>query len=43
MEVELANSVIAKVKTNSESEYNNLLASAAFVVTEMLGVKTTEK
>ena len=41
--VELVNSVIANVETNSESEDNKLLGSAAFLVTEMLGVKTGEK
>ena len=35
-EVELVNSVIANVKTNSESDDNRLLASAAFLVAEML-------
>ena len=42
-EVELVNSVIANVKTNSQSEDNKLLASAAFLVAEMLGVKTRQK
>ena len=41
--VELVNSVIANVETNSESEDNKLLGSAAFLVAEMLGVKTREK
>ena len=41
--VELVNSVIANVETNSESEDNKLLGSAAFLVAEMLGVKTGEK
>ena len=31
------------VETNPTSENNKLLASAAFLVAEMLGVKTTEK
>ena len=37
------NSVITSVETNSESENNKLLASAAFLVAEMLGVKTRPK
>ena len=31
------------MKTNSDSEDNKLLASAAFIVAEMLGVKTRQK
>ena len=42
-EVELVNNVIANVETNSESEDNKLLASAAFLVSEMVGVKTKQK
>ena len=42
-EVELVNSVIPNVKTNSESEGNKLLASAAFLVAEILGVKARQK
>ena len=41
--VELVTSVIANIETNSESEDNKLLGSAAFLVAEMLGVKTREK
>ena len=34
------NSVITSVETNSTSENNKLLASVAYLVAEMLGVKT---
>ena len=34
------NSVITSVETNSTSENNKLLASFAYLVAEMLGVKT---
>ena len=42
-EVELKNSLIENVKTFSKSEDNNLLASVASLVAEMLGVKTKQK
>ena len=42
-EVELLNNVIANVKTKSESEDNKLLAGAAFLVAEMVGVETRQK
>ena len=37
------NSAVTSVEKNSESENNKLLASAAFLVAEMLGVKTRPK
>ena len=37
------NSVFTSVETNSESENNKLLTSAAFLVAEMQGVKTRQK
>ena len=42
-EVELVNSAIANIKTNSESEDTKLLASPSFLATEMIGVKTRQK
>ena len=42
-EVEFVNCVTANVKTNFQSEDNELLARAAFLVAEMLGVKTRPK
>ena len=43
LEVKLVNSVIANVKTNSESEYNKLLAIATFLQLKCYEVRQDRK